>query len=105
MLPYHNFAHGFSLMHMFYHMTKMDRKFRTLFSKEEVGFILLAGLAHDGNHPGTNNNYEIKTNSELAKLAGNEAVLEKMHLRTLFNLLKTKNIGVLEKTKNPQKMK
>lgn len=33
-VSYHNFAHGFSLMHMFYHLAKMDKKFKCLFTKE-----------------------------------------------------------------------
>jgi len=40
---------------MFYHLTKLDKKFKSLFTKEELGFSLLAGLAHDMNHHGTNN--------------------------------------------------
>lgn len=38
----------------------MDRKFKALYSKEEIGFTLVAALAHDLNHQGTNNIYEIK---------------------------------------------
>lgn len=66
---------------------------------------MIAALGHDLNHPGTNNMYEIKMDTELAKIANKESVLEKMHLKTFFNILKTKNITILDKTKNPQKMK
>ena len=41
----------------------MDRKLKMMFTKEEIGFTLLAALGHDLNHQGTNNVFEIKTGS------------------------------------------
>ena len=38
-------------------------------------------------------------------MADNDAVLEKMHVRTFFNILKAKNINLLEKCKNSTEMK
>ena len=35
----------------------MDRKFKDLYTREEIGFTLVAALAHDINHKGTNNIY------------------------------------------------
>jgi HD superfamily phosphohydrolase len=60
---------------MFYQLIKMDRKFKGIYSKEEIGFTLVAALAHDIGHRGVNNLYEIKMNTELARIAENDAVL------------------------------
>lgn len=48
----------------------------------------MAALAHDINHPGTTNALEIKMKSQLASDAHNVSVLEKMHLSTLWKILK-----------------
>lgn len=50
-------------MQMLYHLLKMDSAFRMLYSKEELTFVLIAALAHDLNHQGTNNAFEVKNNS------------------------------------------
>jgi hypothetical protein len=83
----------------------MDRKFKSLYSSEEIGFTLIAALAHDVNHQGTNNLYEIKMNTQLARIANNESVLEKMHIRTFFSIVRTKNINLLDKASNPTRIK
>lgn len=92
-------------MHMFYQMLKLDRDFKGLYTREEIGWTLIAGLAHDIGHQGTNNLFEIKMGTELARIAEKESVLEKMHIRNFFSLLKNKNMTILDKTKHPQQMK
>jgi hypothetical protein len=39
------------------------------------------------NSEGTNNSFEVKTGSDLAKISANQSVLESMHLRTLWSIL------------------
>jgi hypothetical protein len=90
---------------MFYQVVKLDGRFKALFSEEEIGFVLVGGLAHDIDHRGTNNIYEIKMKSELSKLANSESILEKMHIRKFFNMIRSKNITLLAHTKNSKKMK
>lgn len=51
---------------MFYQLTKIEPKFKKICTNEELGYVLVAALAHDLNHPGTNNGYETKIKSELA---------------------------------------
>ena len=53
----------------------MDQKFAGMFSKKEKGFVLLAAIAHDINHPGTNNSFELKRKTEWSQMADNRAVL------------------------------
>ena len=45
------------------------------YSEEQIFYAILAGLAHDLNHPGTNNAFEIKTKSAKALEFNNESVL------------------------------
>jgi len=48
---------------------------------------LLSGAAHDMDHPGHNNFYEIKSASKLAILYNDVSVLENHHVASLFFLL------------------
>lgn len=65
----------------------------------------MAALGHDLNHQGTNNMFEIKNKTVLAELANNESVLEKMHIKQFFSIVKNKNITFFDRTKNPRKMR
>lgn len=77
-----------------------------MYTDEERFYALVAGLAHDMNHPGTNNAYEVKTKSTRALEFKNESVLENFHLKSLWKLLDTnKAINFLSKVPDPQKIK
>lgn len=45
---------------MLYHLVKLDTNFKSLFTFEEIGYSLIAALAHDLGHFGTNNALEVK---------------------------------------------
>jgi hypothetical protein len=60
-----------------------------MLSQRQWFFIFIAALIHDLNHPGTTNAFEVKQRSQIAGDAGNQAVLEKMHLSTFWKLLKS----------------
>ena len=64
-----------NLTQLLYNCLQMDQKFAGLFSKKEKGFVLLAAVAHDINHPGTNNSFELKRKTEWSQMADNRAVL------------------------------
>jgi hypothetical protein len=49
--------------------------------------LYLSSAAHDVDHPGHNNMFEIKTKSKLATLYNDQAVLENHHAATFFFLL------------------
>ena len=53
----------------------MGSDFSDLFSNQEKFFALLAALAHDISHPGTNNDFEVKKKTNLAMMADNSSVL------------------------------
>jgi len=44
--------------------------------------LFISSAAHDVDHPGNNNIYEIKTKSKLATLYNDQAVLENHHCAT-----------------------
>jgi hypothetical protein len=58
-------------------------------SQRQWFYIFIAALIHDLDHPGTNNSFEVKRKSQLAVEADNKAVLEHMHLRTFWKLLRS----------------
>lgn len=61
---------------------------RRCLTEKQWFYAFIAALAHDLNHPGTTNAFEIKKKSQLAVEANNESVLEKMHLNSLWGILK-----------------
>lgn len=57
----------------------------------DIFFSLLSGAAHDMDHPGTNNAFEIKCKSKLALLYNDTSVLEHHHAASFFFLLDNVN--------------
>ena len=53
----------------------------------DIFITLLSAAAHDMDHPGNNNIYEIKCKSKLALLYNDQAVLENHHAASFFFLL------------------
>lgn len=77
-----------------------------LYTAEEKYWAIIAGLAHDMNHPGTNNAFEVKTKSARAIEYNNESVLENFHAKEFWRLLeKNDDINFLKKVKNPNRTK
>jgi cAMP-specific phosphodiesterase 4 len=57
----------------------------------DIFFSLLSGAAHDMDHPGTNNAFEVKCKSKLALLYNDQSVLEHHHAASFFFLLDNVN--------------
>lgn len=60
-------------------------------SDNDIFFSLLSGAAHDMDHPGTNNAFEVKMKSKLAILYNDQSVLEHHHAASFFFLLDNVN--------------
>jgi len=93
---YHNFHHAFCV-------TRETAVFiirlglaSAGFSKKELFTILIAALVHDVDHPGTNNEFEIKSSSRLALLYNDTSVLENHHLALTFNILHMPEYNIFE---------
>ena len=93
--PYHNFHHAVDTTRTMAWMLGCS-VFRTNFTPERRFILLLASLIHDIGHPGHNNQFEIKTNTELAQKYENLAVLEHHSLDIAFKLLEDPGCRLLE---------
>ena len=56
-------------------------------SEFELFATVLSGAAHDLDHPGTNNMYEIQRKSKLATLYNDKSVLENYHAASFFSMV------------------
>jgi len=56
---------------------------------------LLAALGHDCDHPGNSNSFEVANSSEKAMAHNDDAVLERHHSRTLFEVMKREENNVM----------
>jgi len=83
--PFHNFKHGFSVMHITYSMLKHGAV-EYLFSLDILA-ALIGSLCHDIGHPGNNNAFEVNSMSDLALTHSDDAVLERHHIHRTFEVL------------------
>jgi CheY-like chemotaxis protein len=83
---YHNWRHAFDVMQaVFVFLVHFCDEWK--FTPLEHFALLIAGLCHDLGHPGQNNDYMIRTGSEIAMLYNRRSVLENCHSFLLFRLL------------------
>jgi hypothetical protein len=76
--PYHNFRHAFDVTQtVFVMLTTFDAA--ALLTHTEILGLLLAALCHDLDHPGVNNAYQVRVESELAQRYNDRSVLENYH--------------------------
>jgi hypothetical protein len=105
--PFHNFHHGFDVFHTSYLFLKQDESTGSVeysggsaslqLDPLSIFSCLLAALCHDVAHTGRNNSFEINSQSPLALLHNDDAVLERHHCHTTMSILNTsKNIKILE---------
>ena len=91
--PYHNFHHAVDTTNVMAWLVSMQRMRRIL--PDVHAFVLLvAALVHDLDHPGTDNQWEIKTQSERARRYHNVAVLEHHSLDLALALLKRPDLDL-----------
>lgn len=85
--PYHNNLHAAdvaqTIHYMLYHTGLMN-----YLTDLEIFAVLVAALIHDYEHTGTTNSFHVKTNSEIALLYNDRAVLENHHASSAFRMLK-----------------
>lgn len=105
--PFHNFSHGFSVMHSIY-MLLTSTPAGSVFSSSKVLALLIAGLCHDVDHTGRSNSFEISSQSHLSILYHDKSVLENHHAAVTFFVMQNKDQDVLlnlkpEKKRNVRK--
>jgi GAF domain-containing protein len=92
--PFHNFYHGFNVLHSVYLLLSTTHASNT-FSVHEIFTLMVAGLCHDLEHPGRNNNFEINRGSHLALIYNDKSVLENHHCAVLFKILSNDDSNII----------
>ena len=85
--PYHNFRHAFSVFSFSFSFLKQTQVHTKLDPIDSLA-MLVAALAHDVDHPGNTNDWEINSQSELALKHNDVSVLENHHCNIAFQLLR-----------------
>ncbi|KAM9051313.1 LOW QUALITY PROTEIN: cone cGMP-specific 3',5'-cyclic phosphodiesterase subunit alpha' [Megaptera novaeangliae] len=84
-LTYHNWRYGFNVGQTMFTLL-MTGRLKKYYTDLEAFAMLAAALCHDIDHRGTNNLYQMKSTSPLARLRG-ASVLERHHLEYSKTLL------------------
>ena len=98
--PYHNFTHGFHVMHGCYLLMtqgvdELSGRVGAL-SHLEMLVLMLSAIGHDIGHGGMNNAFMVNSSSALALRYNDVSVLENHHAATLAALLSESDTAVLD---------
>lgn len=96
---FHNFQHAVNILQMSYRLlyeTELITKLKPII----VFACLIAAIAHDVDHPGNTNSYEVNSLSKYAILYNDASVLENHHCTLAFELLEIS--GLLKYFKNDE---
>eukprot|EP00842_Homolaphlyctis_polyrhiza_P000172 jgi/Hompol1/1155/HPOL_001331-RA len=89
--PYHSFYHAIDMTYMTYYLLHdMGIREQLDLTSADVAALLLAAIAHDVLHPGTNNLFQVNSSTPVAKLYHNQSVLENQSMHYVLDLLTTK---------------
>jgi len=96
--PYHNWSHGFTVAHFSYLMLENCKLLAKGFISDLEAFaLIIACMCHDLDHRGTNNTFQISSNSVLAALYSSEgSVMERHHFAQSMCILNTEGCNILE---------
>jgi hypothetical protein len=90
---FHNFCHAVTVMHV--SALLVHQLNTSAITLDFIFALLLGALIHDVDHPGHNNNFEIRSKSARALHYNNESVLEKHHLSVAFQIMQMPNHDLL----------
>jgi hypothetical protein len=91
---YHNWHHA---LHVFQQAAIFVRQTdaRVYLRKIDILSLLVAALAHDVDHPGADNFFQINKQTELALLYNDQSVLEQHHASFTFRMMQDEDCGIL----------
>ena len=93
---YHTEKHAIDILQtLFIYLSKSKVIDYLLLNKLDILSLLIAGICHDVGHKGYNNDYHIKTFSDLAILYNDKSILENYHITETFKLLKNDKLNIL----------
>lgn len=93
--PFHNFMHGFNVMHGIYMLLSCTPA-STYFRSHQILALLIASLCHDLGHRGRSNTFEVNNRTLIANTHHDESVLERHHAAMTFIILNEDNSNILE---------
>ena len=93
---YHNFHHAFCVLQF---TASLITNCGIKLSQIELFSILVSALIHDVDHPGTNNDFQVKTSSVFAQ-SYKESVLENHHITVGLSAINSTDVNILEKWNN-----
>ncbi|KAJ0022191.1 hypothetical protein NQD34_009681 [Periophthalmus magnuspinnatus] len=95
--PYHNWMHAFSVSHFCYLMYK-NLMLSNYLEDIEILALFVSCLCHDLDHLGTNNSFQVASQSVLAALYSSEgSVMERHHFAQAIAILNTQGCNIFEK--------
>ncbi|CAL8097835.1 unnamed protein product [Calicophoron daubneyi] len=95
--PYHNWTHAFSVCHFIYICGRNLPLEGIMLEKMEFFALFVASLCHDMDHRGTNNSFQVQSQSLLAALYSSEgSVMERHHFSQTICVLNTAGCNIFE---------
>ncbi|XP_056153350.1 cone cGMP-specific 3',5'-cyclic phosphodiesterase subunit alpha' [Lampris incognitus] len=91
-ITYHNWRHGFNVGHTMFCLLQTGR-LRKYYSDLDAFAMVAAAFCHDIDHRGTNNLYQTKSASPLAKLHGS-SIMERHHLEYSKTLMADESLNI-----------
>uniref|UniRef100_A0A8C2A137 Phosphodiesterase n=1 Tax=Cyprinus carpio TaxID=7962 RepID=A0A8C2A137_CYPCA len=95
--PYHNWMHAFSVSHFCYLLYK-NLQLSNYLEDIEILALFVSCMCHDLDHRGTNNSFQVDSQSVLAALYSSEgSVMERHHFAQAIAILNTQGCNIFEK--------
>lgn len=95
--PYHNWMHAFSVSHFCYLLYK-NLELSNYLEDIEILALFVSCMCHDLDHRGTNNSFQVASQSVLAALYSSEgSVMEHHHFAQAIAILNTHGCNIFEK--------
>ncbi|KAI1893965.1 hypothetical protein AGOR_G00129090 [Albula goreensis] len=95
--PYHNWMHAFSVSHFCYLLYK-NLELSNYLEDIEIFALFVSCMCHDLDHRGTNNSFQVASQSVLAALYSSEgSVMERHHFAQAIAILNTHGCNIFEK--------
>uniref|UniRef100_A0A8C1WZ03 Phosphodiesterase n=1 Tax=Cyprinus carpio TaxID=7962 RepID=A0A8C1WZ03_CYPCA len=95
--PYHNWMHAFSVSHFCYLLYK-NLQLSNYLEDIEILALFVSCMCHDLDHRGTNNSFQVASQSVLAALYSSEgSVMERHHFAQAIAILNTQGCNIFEK--------
>ncbi|XP_058882401.1 cone cGMP-specific 3',5'-cyclic phosphodiesterase subunit alpha'-like isoform X1 [Acipenser ruthenus] len=99
-ITYHNWRHGFNVGQTMFSLL-MTGRLKKYYTDLEAFAMVAAAFCHDIDHRGTNNLYQMKSASPLAKLHGS-SIMERHHLEYSKTLMADESLNIFQNLQKRQ---